>query len=48
LSLAGQKETIASPSYRATRDMKRVRDAIRALPPEDWHVVVLELEHRPL
>jgi hypothetical protein len=27
------------------RDMKRVQDKLAALPPDDWHAVMLELEH---
>jgi hypothetical protein len=47
-----QMETLAnppgepvSPQYRATRDMKRIRDSVLQLPPEDGHAVVLELDH---
>ena len=27
------------------RDMQRIQDELSALPPEDWHAVLLELEH---
>jgi hypothetical protein len=47
LSLTRQQETSGSSSYRATRDMKRVHDAIQTLAPGAWHVDVLELDHRP-
>jgi hypothetical protein len=33
-------------AYRATRDMVRVQQSMNALPPEDRHAVVLELDHR--
>ena len=48
--LASLVEAGTSPSrrpYRATRDMKRVQDAVHRLQPEDRHTVVLELEHVP-
>ena len=35
----------ASRPYVATRDMKRVQQSVQQLRPEDWHVVVLELDH---
>jgi serine/threonine protein kinase len=35
----------ASRPYVATRDMKRVQQSVQQLRPEDWHVVVLALEH---
>jgi serine/threonine protein kinase len=35
----------ASRPYVATRDMKRVQQSVRQLKPDDWHAVVLELEH---
>jgi serine/threonine protein kinase len=34
-----------SPSYRATRNMERVQQSVRQLGREDWHAVVLELDH---
>ncbi len=37
----------ASRPYRATRDMKRVQQSVQQLRPEDWHAVVLELDHGP-
>ena len=41
------KKSLASRPYVATRDMKRVRQSIEQLRPEDWHAVVLELEQVP-
>jgi serine/threonine protein kinase len=35
----------ASQPYVATRDMKRVQQSVELLRPEDWHAVVLELDH---
>jgi serine/threonine protein kinase len=35
----------ASRPYVATRDMKRVQQSVQQLRPEEWHAVVLELEH---
>jgi hypothetical protein len=29
----------------ATRDMEKMQDAVDALPPEDWHAVLLVLDH---
>jgi serine/threonine-protein kinase len=40
----GDKDAV-SPSYRATRNMERVRESVHQLPREDWHAVVLELDH---
>jgi serine/threonine protein kinase len=37
----------ASRPYVATRDMKRVQQSVQRLKPEDWHAVVLELDHVP-
>ncbi len=37
----------ASRPYVATRDMKRVQQSVQQLRPEDWHAVVLELDHGP-
>jgi len=37
----------ASRPYVATRDMKRVHQSVRQLRSEDWHAVVLELDHGP-
>jgi serine/threonine protein kinase len=36
-----------SRPYVATRDMKRVQQSIQQFPPEDWHAVVIELQHGP-
>ena len=38
-------DTPASRPYVATRDMKRVQQSVQQLRPEDWHAVVLELDH---
>jgi serine/threonine protein kinase len=38
-------ESPASRPYVATRDMKRVQRSVQQLRPEDWHSVVLELDH---
>jgi serine/threonine protein kinase len=46
LRLAGRAEGPGSGPYRATRDMARVQESVRRLSPEDWHAVVLELDHR--
>jgi serine/threonine protein kinase len=35
----------ASRPYVATRDMKRVQQSVQQMRPEDWHAVVLELDH---
>jgi hypothetical protein len=35
----------ASRPYVATRDMKRVQQSVQQLKPEDWHAVLLELDH---
>jgi serine/threonine protein kinase len=46
--LAGLAKRGASATpYRATRDMKRVQDAVGRLQPESRHVVVVEVEHVP-
>jgi serine/threonine protein kinase len=37
----------ASRPYVATRDMKRVQQSVQQLRSEDWHAVVLELDHGP-
>lgn len=34
-----------SRPYCATRDLERVRSSVQQLPREDWHAVVLELDH---
>ncbi|MEJ7636769.1 MAG: DUF4384 domain-containing protein, partial [Singulisphaera sp.] len=36
-----------SVAYRATRDMRRVQDAVRQLRPGDYQVALLELDHLP-
>jgi serine/threonine protein kinase len=35
----------ASRPYIATRDMKRVQQSVQQLRPEDWHALVVELDH---
>jgi serine/threonine-protein kinase len=40
-----RSDAAVSPSYRATRDMERVQESIQRLRREDWHTVVLELDH---
>jgi hypothetical protein len=45
-----QRQSAGSPAsrpYMATRDMKRVQQSVQKLRPEDWHAVVLELDHGP-
>ena len=44
-ALAEQDGAGASGPHAATRDIKRLRQSVRQLPPEDWQVAVLELEH---
>jgi len=39
-----QEGGVSAP-YRATRNMERVQDSVRRLRREDWHAVVLELDH---
>jgi serine/threonine-protein kinase len=41
----GKKDPV-SPSYRATRNMERVQASVQQLRREDWHAVVLELDHQ--
>ena len=36
----------ASREYQATRNMVRMKESVQQLPAEDWHAVVLELDHR--
>jgi serine/threonine protein kinase len=38
-------DSAASRPYVATRDMKRVQQSMQRLKPEEWHAVVLELDH---
>jgi serine/threonine protein kinase len=40
-----KSDAALSPSYRATRDMERVQESVERLRREDWHAVVLELDH---
>jgi serine/threonine protein kinase len=46
-SLAEGGRAAGSRPYHATRDMKRVQQSMHQLQPDEWHAVVLELEHRP-
>jgi hypothetical protein len=46
LAEMAQRRDPATP-YRATRDMKRVQDAVGRLQPESRHVAVVEVEHVP-
>jgi serine/threonine protein kinase len=41
------EDSPASRPYVATRDMKRVQQSVQQLQPDDWHAVVLELDHGP-
>jgi hypothetical protein len=43
--LATQGGGPGSSPYRATRNMVRVKQSVQRLHPEDWHVVVLEVDH---
>jgi hypothetical protein len=45
VTLAGQAGEAVSESYLATRDIERVQESMQKLRREDWHVVVLELDH---
>jgi hypothetical protein len=45
--IADRAEMPASGPYQATRNMVRVKQSVRQLPPEDWQAVALELDHRP-
>jgi serine/threonine protein kinase len=44
-SLAEGGQVAGSRPYRATRDMKRVQQSVHQLGPDEWHAVVLELDH---
>ena len=46
-TLAGSNREDVSRPYRSTRNMKRIREALEDMPPEDGHAVILELEHLP-
>jgi serine/threonine protein kinase len=41
-----QAQTPVSAGYRATRDLKRVQQAVQELGPAEWAVATLELDHR--
>jgi serine/threonine protein kinase len=43
--LAAQGAVPGSSPYRATRNMVRVKQSVQRLHPEDWHAVVLEVDH---
>jgi hypothetical protein len=45
LRLAGGEGVGVSRPYRATRNMERVQQSVKELRREDWHAVVLELDH---
>ena len=42
--LAGDDQVTGA--YRATRDLERVQESVLDLVPEDWHALVLELDHQ--
>jgi hypothetical protein len=44
-SLAEGGQFTGSRPYRATRDMKRVQQSMQQSRPDEWHAVVLELDH---
>jgi hypothetical protein len=44
LRLTGQGAAVSEP-YRATRDLERVQQSVWQRPRDDWHAVVLELDH---
>jgi serine/threonine protein kinase len=44
-SLAEGGQVAGARPYRATRDMKRVQQSMQQLGPDEWHAVVLELDH---
>jgi tRNA A-37 threonylcarbamoyl transferase component Bud32 len=46
LELTSAGNSGASVSYRATRNMERVQESLQRLRREDWHAVVLELDHQ--
>jgi hypothetical protein len=46
LALTARDTGYASASYRATRNMERVQESVQRMQPEDWHAVVLELDHQ--
>lgn len=41
-----QGEMAAAGPYQATRNMVRVKQSVQQLPPDEWHAVVLELDHQ--
>ena len=45
LALGTGANAQASRPYVATRDMKRVQQCVQQMEPDEWHAVVLELEH---
>jgi hypothetical protein len=46
LKLSGQAGEAVSRPYRATRGMEYLQQTVRHLRREDWHAVVLELDHQ--
>jgi serine/threonine protein kinase len=45
--VAREGQPPVSASYRATRDMKRLKETLRQLGQHEWHVTVLNLNHLP-
>jgi serine/threonine protein kinase len=45
LRLTGQHREQVSAPYQGTRDLQRVDKSVRELRREDWHAVILELDH---
>jgi len=46
LELTREDYSGASVSYQTTRNMERVQESVQRLGREDWHAVVLELDHQ--
>ena len=45
--MAGRDDAGVSLPYRATRDLQVLKESVGELPPDQWHSVVVELDHRP-
>jgi len=43
--IADRGEMPASSPYQATRNMVKMKQSVEAMPPGEWHAVVLELDH---
>ena len=43
--IADRGEVPASSPYRATRNMVKMKQSVEALWPDEWHAVVLEVDH---